>query len=58
MIFFKGKEIAAIFYGKQAIAAVYKGSRLIWEGIRSCFGAGFWANHKPWINDEGWRNTD
>lgn len=30
--------------------------RLIWQAVRSCFGAGFWNNNKPWYNDEGWKN--
>lgn len=57
-IFYKGREIAAVYYGKRAIAAIYKGSRLVWQALRSCFGAGFWANEKPWVDDEGWKNYD
>lgn len=55
-IYIGGKEITAVTaYGK-AITAIYAGSKLVWQAIRSCFGAGFWANGKPWINEEGWRN--
>lgn len=27
------------------------------EMFRSCFGAGWWINDKPWINEEGWKNN-
>lgn len=56
MIFKKEKEIVAVFRGNKAITAIYRGSRLVWQAIRSCFGAGFWINEKPWINEESWRN--
>ncbi|WP_320980056.1 MFS transporter [Bacteroides sp.] len=56
MIFKKEKEIVAVFRENKAITAIYRGSRLVWQAIRSCFGAGFWINEKPWINEESWRN--
>ena len=27
------------------------------EIVNSCFGAGYWMNEKPWLNDEGWSNN-
>lgn len=56
MIYKNGKEIISVFKGKQVISTMYKGTRLIWQSIRSCFGAGYWVNDKPWLNDEGWKN--
>lgn len=35
---------------------IYRGANLVWAAIRSCFGAGFWVNEKPWLNTEGWKN--
>lgn len=52
----KTKEIVSIFAKNKIIASVYKGSKLIWEAIRSCFGKGFWANEETWNNNEGWIN--
>lgn len=26
------------------------------EIVNSCFGAGYWVNEKPWLNNEGWSN--
>ena len=51
-----GKEITLIYYGRKAITAIYKGLRMIWQSIISCFGGGYWDNDKPWNNDDGWKN--
>lgn len=40
----------------QVVQEIYKGARLVWTAIRSCFGAGFWINEKPWLNEEAWKN--
>ena len=31
-IFFKDKELSAVYYGKKAIVAIYKGARLALQG--------------------------
>lgn len=62
MIYYEGtKSVVAIekrptAFVRRVFLEVRKGSRIIWTGIRSCFGAGFWVNEKPWLNDEGWKN--
>lgn len=56
MIYINGKEVSLVYYGEKAINTIMKGSRLVWQAIRSCFGAGYWVNEKPWINNEGWKN--
>ena len=38
------------------VTEVYKGVRLVWEAINSCFGSGAWINDKPWSNTDGWNN--
>lgn len=57
MINKNNKEIVAINYGDLPIVAVYKGDRLVWQAVRSCFGSGKWVNTKPWINTEAWKNN-
>lgn len=49
-------EITAVYLGKKVVSAIYKGATLIWEAVRSCFGAGYWKNDAPWKNAEGWKN--
>lgn len=55
-IYIKDKEISAIYIGKKVISAVYRGAKLVWQSIRSCFGAGYWVDDKPWIDEEGWKD--
>lgn len=56
MKYINGKELTSFFKNNKAIQSVYKGTHLIWQGIRSCFGSGWWINEKPWLNDEAWKN--
>jgi hypothetical protein len=56
-IFKKDKEVTAIYIGKKAISAVYRGAKLVWEAIRSCFGNGYWVNSLPWDNADSWKNN-
>lgn len=51
------KEIVAQHKEGKTFQAIYKGTHLIWQGIRSCFGSGAWVNEKPWLNDEAWKNN-
>ena len=55
MIYVNGKEIPLVYCGEKAISAIMRGSRSVWQAIRSCFGSGFWVNKKGWINDEGFK---
>lgn len=56
-LYFKNKEISFVNYGTKTIATIYKGTVLIWEGIKSCFGKGFWINKASWKNEDGWKNN-
>lgn len=62
MIYYQGtKPVVAIekrttAFVRRVFLEIRKGSRIVWTGIRSCFGAGFWVNDKPWLNIEGWKN--
>jgi hypothetical protein len=56
-LFFKDKEISSVYFGKQVIAAIYKGGKLLWEAVRSCFGKGYWMNEYPWDNEDTWNNN-
>lgn len=55
-IFNNNKEITSVFIKNKTIVSIYKGTRLLWEAINSCFGKGFWINIKPWNNKDGWKN--
>ena len=55
MISVGNKEVTAIRVGERVVATVYIGARLVWQAIRSCFGAGFWRSDKPWSRTDGWK---
>ena len=45
-----------IFYGNKIITKVYKGTTLVWQLIKSCFGAGYWISRNSWKGSDSWRN--
>lgn len=57
-IFYKNKEITSVNHGSKIIAAIYSGTMLVWEYIRSCFSKGSWFNVYPWSNEDGWKNNN
>ena len=56
MIYKEGLEMSARYYGSKSISAVYRGTKLVWEAITSCFGSGMWLNLRAWKNTDGWKN--
>ena len=56
MIYRNNKELIARYIGIKTIQYVYKGMRLIWSAISSCFGNGIWFNDKVWNNNDAWKN--
>lgn len=56
-VFYKDKEITSVNYGTRPIAIIYRGARMVWQAIRSCFGKGFWINSYPWDNKDAWKNN-
>ena len=57
MIYLNKIDFSATHFGGKTVAAIYNGAVLIWNMIRSCFGAGYWRNDAPWSNTEGWKNN-
>lgn len=55
-LYSKKRGVTAIIKDNRYVAAVYKGTQLLWQYIRSCFGRGYWINEKPWSNENGWAN--
>lgn len=56
MIYLNEKEISIIEYGGKVLSYVYRKGKMVWQAIKSCFGAGFWTNEKAWINEEPYKN--
>ena len=55
-ITYRKKDIVSIIAFGRPVTAIYAGAKLVWQAVRSCFGAGWWNNEKPWDNTEGWKN--
>lgn len=51
-----GHNIGGIFYCNKIITKVYRGTTLVWQLIKSCFGAGYWIRSNPWKGTDSWRN--
>ena len=56
MIKYNNKEISQIYKSKKVITYVFKGIRLVWEGIKSCFSGGIWYQEKKWLNEAKWKD--
>ena len=46
-----------ILGGRQVASDIYRGDRLVWTAIRSCFGRGVWIGDKPWLFRDSWKNN-
>lgn len=57
MISSKRKDIIGVTAFEKVTSKIYAGGKLVWEAIRSCFGAGYWINKRSWINNNAWKNN-
>ena len=46
--------LAITAYGK-VISRVHAMGRVVWNAVRSCFGAGYWIDDYPWSDTDGWK---
>ena len=49
------KEMQVRYHGSRVITAVYKGAKLVWAAVSSCFGSGVWTSCKGWSDTDGWK---
>ena len=38
------------------VEEVYRGARLVWQAVRSCFGTGAWLEERPWLDSDAWKD--
>lgn len=57
MIRVNDKKIGGVYFGEKVITKIYRGAELVWQLIKSCFGAGYWISANPWYGADGWKNN-
>lgn len=57
MIHYKGKLVSSVFHKAQAVSIIYHMAKVVWQAVRSCFGAGIWRSDKPWLGDDKWKSN-
>ena len=55
-MYLNGKEISTVEFSGKIISYIYTSGKLVWQAIKSCFGAGIWNNLKNWVNEEPYKN--
>lgn len=55
MIYKEGKQVSGIHWKGRIVSVVRKGTVVVWEAIKSCFGKGMWIGNKPWIGTDRWK---
>lgn len=56
MIWSEGSEYQNISINGKYVEKAYLDGKLIYIGIRSCYGGGAWINKKPYLNNDAWKN--
>ena len=56
MMWRNGKGMETQMKSGSMVETMWRNGKIIWQGIRSCFGGGLWLNNKPWLNDDAWKN--
>lgn len=57
MIWLDGKEFASQMMNGGTIETMWLNGHIIWQGIRSCYGKGYWRPEKPWLDNEKWKDN-
>lgn len=44
-----------VVIGGRYVSRMVTAGKVIYQAVRSCFGAGYWQGTKPWIGKDGWK---
>lgn len=54
----KNGEIAEqLMMNGELIESMWLNGELIYQGLRSCYGKGYWRPNKPWLDNEKWKDN-
>lgn len=57
MIWSEGFEYQNLSIDGLYVDTAYLDGELIYVGIKSCYGKGYWRPSKPWLDNEKWKDN-
>jgi hypothetical protein len=57
MLYKSGNKIGGVYFNNKVITKIYHGANLVWQLIKSCFGAGYWISVNPWLGSDAWKEN-
>lgn len=57
MLWIDGHEFNQGLIGSGVAENMWLDGKLIYQGVRSCYGKGYWRPSKPWLDNEKWKDN-
>ena len=57
MLWIDGLEIGQQYIEGGVVEYMWYNGDLIYQGVRSCYGKGYWRPQKPWLDNEKWKDN-
>lgn len=57
MLWINGHEFNQGLIGSGPTENMWLNGKLIYQGVRSCYGKGYWRPNKPWLDNEKWKDN-
>lgn len=57
MLWINGHEFNQGLIGSGVAENMWLDGKLIYQGVRSCYGKGYWRPSKPWLDNEKWKDN-
>jgi len=57
MIALNGGIFEQMMMNGEMVSEMWLNGELIWVGIRSCYGKGYWRPNRPWLDNEKWKDN-
>jgi hypothetical protein len=57
MLMRNGEIAEQLMMNGELIESMWLNGELIYQGLRSCYGKGYWRPNKPWLDNEKWKDN-
>ncbi len=57
MLMRNGEIAEQLMMNGELIESMWFNGELIYQGLRSCYGKGYWRPNKPWLDNEKWKDN-